>query len=132
MNGVVIMSTLLRTFGPVTDIVGAEIYAGNVPQSATLPALGIKEISRVEQDTAAREGGALVTARIQVTVQTKSYPQQKALLLATKLGGGVHTGLIAGVEVRSVLRDAIGPDLSDDDAQIFEQSRDFKVTYIEP
>lgn len=132
MNGPVILRALLLAHAPVTALVD-KVYTGTVPQDAVLPAIGIKEISRVEHDTVARSGPAtLVTARIQVTVYSKSYPQQKALLTAAKLGSGVFTGLIAGVNVRSVLRDMVGPDFSDEAAGLFEQSRDFMVTYIEP
>lgn len=133
MNGVVVMRALLLAHAPVTTIVGQLVFAGDVPQATLLPAIGIKEISRVERGTITNDGPAtLVTARIQVTVYSKSYPEQKALLLVAKLGAGVHTGEIAGVTVRSVLRDMVGPDMSDVDAGIYEQSRDFKVTYLEP
>ncbi|MFC0131776.1 hypothetical protein [Massilia eurypsychrophila] len=126
------MNALLMAHSPLTDLVGTEIWAGDVPVKS-VPAVGIKEISRVEQDTVARSGpNTLVTARIQVTVYASSYPQQKALLTAAKLGPGVHTGEIAGTTVRSVLRDSVGPDLSNPEAGTFEQSRDFKVTYLEP
>jgi hypothetical protein len=133
MNAVVVMRALLLAHAPVVAIVGQQVFAGDVPQGEPLPAIGIKEISRIEQSTVANSGPAnLVTARIQVTVYVKSYPAQKALLLAAKLGSGVHTGVIADVTVRSVTRDIVGPDMSDSDAGIFEQSRDFKVVYIEP
>lgn len=97
-----------------------------------LPAIGIREISGIEQDTVSRAGNSLVTARVQVTVYATSYPQQKAILKAAKLGTGTHTGQIAGYAVRSVLRDSVGPDLGDPAVPTFEQSRDFKVTFIEP
>ncbi|NML61832.1 hypothetical protein HHL21_12250 [Massilia sp. RP-1-19] len=133
MNAVVVMRSLLLAHAPVAAIVGSKVFAGSVPQGTALPAIGIKEISRPERITIANGGPAtLVTARIQVTVYGTSYPQQKALLLAAKLGAGVHTGTIAGVDVRSVLRDTVGPDMGDESVPTFEQSRDFKVTYIEP
>jgi hypothetical protein len=131
MNGVAVMRALLLAHIPLVEIVGTKVYAGAVPISA-LPAIGIKEIGRFEQATVANDSPAnLVTARLQVTVYACNYPEQKAMLLAAKLGAGVHTGLIAGVEVRSVLRDIVGPDMGDDAAGTFEQSRDFKVVYLE-
>jgi hypothetical protein len=132
MDGVAVIRVLALAHAPLTDLVGDRIVAGDVPSEMSLPAVGLKEISRAEQDTVSREGRALVTARIQLTVHAKSYPQQKALLRAAGLGQGVKTGVIAGVAVRSVLRDAVGPDMGNSDAGIFEQPRDFKVTYIEP
>ena len=130
MNGVTVMQALLLAHGPLTAIVGKSVCAG--PVENELPAVGIKEISRVERATVANDGPAtLVTARIQVTVYARDYRQQKAMLLAAKLGSGVHTGLIAGAQVRSVLRDMVGPDMGDPSIKTFEQSRDFKVTYLE-
>jgi hypothetical protein len=132
MHGVAVMNALLMAHSQLTDLVGAEIWAGDVPHDS-MPAVGIKEISRVEEDTVARSGThTLVTARIQVTVYAASYPQQKAILAAAKLGAGVFTGQIAGVAVRSVLREAVGPDMGSREMKTFEQSRDFKVTYLEP
>jgi hypothetical protein len=133
MNAVVIMRALLLAHDPVVAMVADGVFAGDVPQDAKLPAIGIREISRVEQDVVSRDvPSVLVRARVQVTVYTTSYPQQKALLNAAKLSAGTHTGTIAGVEVCSVLRDAVGPDMGDATAGIFEQSRDFMVTYVEP
>jgi hypothetical protein len=130
MDGVMVMRTLMLDLPALTALVGDRIAAGVIPQNMVLPAVSITEVSRTEPDTVARAGGP-VTARIQVTVHAKSYPQQKALLKAAKLGPGVRTGTIAGVAVRSVLADTVGPDLSDEAAGIFEQSRDYKVTYVE-
>lgn len=133
MNGVVVMRALLLEHAPVASMVADRVFADKVPLGQPLPAISISEISRVEKATVANDGPAtLVTARIQVNVHATNYPEQKALLLAAKLGSGTHTGEIAGVAVRSVLRDSVGPDMGDDSAGIYQQSRDFKVTYIEP
>lgn len=133
MDGVAVMRALLLAHAPLTDLVADRIIAGTVPIGTAYPAVGITEISRVELDTAARNGrSALVTARIQVTVHASSYPQQKAAIRAAKLGSGIFKGEIAGVSVRSVLRGAVGPDLGDEEAGVREQSRDFMVAYIDP
>ena len=132
MSAVKVIRALLLAHSPVTELVAAgRIIAGDVPAGA-LPAIGIKEISSIEADTVSRSGNALVTSRVQVTVYATSYPQQKALLKAAKLGAGVFSGDVAGVAVRSVLRDAVGPDMGSAEGGTFEQSRDFKVTFIEP
>jgi hypothetical protein len=134
MSAVKVMRALLQANSAVVALVPLErVVAGIVPQESELPAIGIKEIGRNEFATVARaEKRVLVRSRVQVTVYAKSYPEQKAVLLAAKLGPGVHTGVVAGVTVRSVVRDKVGPDLSEEDAEIFEQSRDFFVSYIEP
>ena len=133
MDGVAVMRALLLAHAPLTSLVpSASIVAGTIPLGV-LPAIGIKEISRIETETVSRgQTNVMVTARVQVTAYAGSYPAKKALIQAAKLGPGAHTGIVAGVTVRSVLRDMVGPDMDDDDSQVFEQSRDFKVTYIEP
>ncbi|PIG29404.1 hypothetical protein CLU93_3712 [Janthinobacterium sp. 35] len=134
MSAVKVMRALLQANSAVVALVPLErVDAGTVPQESELPAIGIREIGRNEFATVARaEKRVLVRSRVQVTVYAKSYPEQKAVLLAAKLGPGVHTGVVAGVTVRSVVRGEVGPDLSEEDAGIFEQSRDFIVSYIEP
>lgn len=134
MSAVKVLRALLQAYPPVTVLLPTErVIVGTVPQESELPAIGIKEVSRNEFATVARaEKRVLVRSRVQVTVYAKSYPEQKAVLLAAKLGPGVHTGVVAGVTVRSVVRGEVGPDLSEEDADIFEQSRDFMVAYIEP
>lgn len=133
MDAVAVMRALLLAHAPLTDLVGVRIIAGTVPAGTDLPAVGIKEISRVEMDTVSRDAAAmLVASRVQVTAFAGSYPAMKAVLLAAKLGAGTFTGTIAGVEVRSVLRDGVGPDIADDAPGLCEQARDFKVAYIEP
>lgn len=133
MSAVKVMRALLIAHAPVLAIVSSDkVVAGTIPQGVVLPALGIKEISRVERATAALDRATvMVTARVQVTALANSYSGQKALLQAAKLGRGSHTGVIAGVTVLSVTRDMVGPDMSDEDAGIYEQSRDFKVVFTE-
>lgn len=133
MSAVDVVRALLMEHAPVRALVDAKnIVLGTVPQGAPLPAIGIREISCVELGTVSlSQAAVLVRARVQVTVMAKNYANQKAVLLASKLGPGAHTGEIAGIAVRSVMREPIGPDLNDDDAGIFQQSRDFIVTYVE-
>jgi hypothetical protein len=113
---------------PATDIV-----AGVVAQGADLPAISIMHISTVP--FAAMDAQAefnLVTSRVQVTAMAKDYPTVKTLLGAVRMACNYRRGLLAGVQVVSVVRDTVGPDLADDDATIHFQSMDFKVTFHEP
>ncbi|WP_409266812.1 hypothetical protein [Massilia sp. BHUDP2] len=130
MNAVLVMRELLLGHPPVVALVGENVTAGDIDYNQ-VPAIGLSEISRREQDTVGRTS-RMVIARVQVTVHAKDYAAQKELLHATRLGDGVFTGTVAGVEVRSVLRDTVGPDLGDPAADLYQQSRDFIVTYLEP
>lgn len=132
MNAVLIIRALLIAHAPVIAIVGSRVHAGIVPAGTLFPMVHIKEISRIERHTVGLDSQyVLATARVQVTAIAKSYSEQKALLNAVKLGPGAHTGSIAGLTVRSITRDSVGPDLYDSEADIYEQSRDFKVTFLE-
>ncbi|PHV13895.1 hypothetical protein CSQ90_26030 [Janthinobacterium sp. BJB303] len=133
MSAIKVIRALLVAHAPVLALVPAtRIVAGTVPQGTPLPAIGLTEISRVEMPTASLAQRAVqVTARVQVTVHAGTYTEQKAVLQAARLGPGAHTGTIDGVAVRSVVRDAVGPDLKDEAASIFEQCRDFKVVFVE-
>lgn len=130
MNAVAIMRALLLAHQPVVDLVGDKVVAGDIDYDQ-VPAIGLSEVSRRDMDTIGRTSRAVI-ARVQVTVHARDYGTQKDLLQAARLGDGVFTGAIAGAEVRSVLRDSVGPDLSDSATGLFQQSRDFQVTYLEP
>lgn len=133
MSAVKVIRALLIEHASVLALVPAErIVADDIPQGMLLPAISLTEISRVEMPTVSLAQRAVqVTARVQVTVHAASYPDQKAALQAAKLGPGAHTGTVAGIVVRSVMRDVVGPDMKHDDAGIYRQSRDFKVVYVE-
>lgn len=133
MDAVAVIRRLLIEHAPLAALLPAnKIFVGTVPLN-TFPAIGIREIDRNEARTISMGSeNVLVRARIQVTVYAKAYPLQKALIFAAKLGPGPHTGVIADVVVKSVMRESVGPDFVDDAAQVYEQSRDFMVTYIEP
>lgn len=133
MSAIKVIRALLVAHAPLLALVPApRIVVGSVPLGTPLPAIGLTEISRLEMPTASLSQRAVqVTARVQVTVHASTYQEQKAVLQAARLGPGAHTGTVAGVVVRSVMRDIVGPDLKDEAASIFEQCRDFKVVFVE-
>lgn len=133
MSGVSIVLALLRTHAPVLALMPASsVYAGPVPQGKPFPALSLTEVSSNEHDTVNRDRPkTLVRSRVQVTVLAASYQQMKQLLLAAKLGAGNHTGMIGAYEVNSVRPAGVGPEIPPDDAGVYEQSRDFMVTFLE-
>jgi hypothetical protein len=136
MSGVSIVVALLRAHAPVMAILpSSSVYAGPVPQGKPLPAISVTEISSNEQDTVNRDKPkTLVRSRVQVTVLAAGqggYAKMKELLLAAKLGAGNHTGMVGAHEVNSVRPYGVNPEMPVDDAGIYEQSRDFMVTFLE-
>lgn len=133
MSSTAIIRTLLASTPAVTAIVPAtRIIAGIVQQGTTLPAIGVSEVSSTAEMTVSRRTNTeLVRSRVQVTVYGTSYPQMKQLLLACKMGKGVKNGTVAGFYVNSVMPAGTGPEIPPGDDKIFEQSRDFMVTFAE-
>lgn len=108
------------------------IAAGDVPADALLPALGIKEVSAVPVGAVdAQAEYSIVTSRVQVTVVGKPYPVVKEILDLVRRACNFQRGQIAGVDVISVVRDTVGPDLGDTAGNTIK-SIDFKVMYHEP
>jgi len=107
------------------------IVVGDIPAEAPLPAIGIKEVSCVPVGAIdAQAEFSVVTSRVQVTLVGKPYPDVKALADAVRRACNFQRGQIAGVDVISVLRDTVGPDLGDLAGNSIK-SVDFKVTYHE-
>jgi hypothetical protein len=139
MSGTAIIRALLVAHAPLTTLVPADrIRAGILPEKTVLPAVSVTSISENEQETTARNlPGKMIKERVQVTVLTKdagdgvAYVSMKRALRAAALGPGVHTGVIAGYHVCSVLPWGVGPEIPPGDDKIYEQSRDFMVTFIE-
>lgn len=143
MSAVAIVRNLAANWAPLAAIVPASrILVGTIPQGTPLPAIGITEVYVREIQTTTR-GAATKTsrARVQVTVLANwtadgtGYRNLKAALKAAALGPGVHTHLYTGAgfayNVKSVIEDGIGPEIPVGDDKIYEQSRDFLVTFAE-
>jgi hypothetical protein len=133
MSGVIAIRSLLANNTAVLAVVPAtKIMAGVIPLDTVLPAIGISHISTTERNTVAMDTAqVMATERVQVTVQAKSYADQKSILeLVRKACPNTH-GTVNGIEVDSILPEIAGPDLRDDELLIFVQSRDFIVKFIE-
>jgi hypothetical protein len=133
MSGVAIVRALLVADPKVTAVVpAARIVSGILRQGAILPAVSVHKIYGSEENTIARNyGGRMIRHRVQVTVMAKDYPTMEKLMKAASLGPGIHTGAIVGFNVRSVIPWGENPEIPPGDDGIYEQSRDFMVTFVE-
>lgn len=133
MSAVKVIRYLLANNANLTAVVpAARIMAGEIPLNAVLPAIAVNEISTVERSTVAMNAATvLATSRVQVTVMSKTYDEQKSILALVRKACPVSRGTVNGVAVDSIIPDIAGPDLRDDDARIFFQSRDFIVKFQE-
>lgn len=134
MSGVAIMRALMLAHEPLTALVpAARIRIGEIPQGTVLPAVlitsvsGPNEIGTVARNTAY----TTVRERVQVTVYAKSYEEQERILMACKLGRGVHKGEHAGFYTNSVIPEGVNPPILPGEDRVYERSRDFMVTFSE-
>lgn len=133
VSGVIAIRSLLANDAALLALVPAsKIMAGVIPLDTVLPAIGISHISTVERNTVAMNTAqVMATERVQVTVEAKSYADQKSILELVRKACPNTRGSVNGIAVDSILPEAAGPDLRDDDLLIFVQSRDFIVKFIE-
>lgn len=127
-----IRALLLADGAVVSRVPLARIAAGTVPVDAGLPALGLTEVSIVPIGAFdAQSEFSTVTSRVQVAVVGKTYQDAQAILDLVRRACNFQRGQIAGVDVISVLRDTVGPDMEDVAGNTIK-TIDFKVTYHEP
>lgn len=127
-----IRALLLADAAVITSVPVDRIAAGDVEADASLPAIAITEVSLVGIGAIdAHAEYLLVTSRVQVTVVAKEYPEAQALIGLVRRACNFQRGQIGGVDVVSVVRDTVGPDLTDAAGNPVK-SIDFKVTYHEP
>jgi len=127
-----VIRALLLGADAVTARVADRIAAGDVAVDKGLPAIGITEVVAVPVGAFdAQAEYSIVTSRVQVTVVGKPYPDVAAIIDLARRACNFERGRIAGVDVISVLRDTIGPDMEDVAGNSIK-TIDFKVTYHEP
>jgi hypothetical protein len=127
-----VIRALLLGAETVTARVAGRIAAGDVDADRGLPAIGLTEVSMAPIGAFdAQAEYSIVTSRVQVTVVGKTYPDVIALIDLARRACNFERGQIAGVDVISVLRDTVGPDMEDVAGNSIK-TIDFKVTYHEP
>ena len=116
----------------IATVPAAKIFTGKIPLGEQLPAIATNEISTVEWNSVGQNAATtLATSRVQVTVQAKTDTEQKAILALVLKACPNQRGTVNGVSVDSIVPEGAGPDLRDDEAGIYMQSRDFTVKWVE-
>lgn len=131
MSAVKAVRTLLAASPGVLAVAGDRVYSGDVPLNVMLPAIGVSEVSNTPVGAFdAQAEASLASSRVQVTVHVKTYPELAGALLAARRACNFGRGQIAGVDVVSIVRDVVGPDLEHESSH--SKSIDFMVTHYEP
>lgn len=124
---------LLKTNSAVLAVVPAmRIVCGDLPINTVLPAISVKQISSVPTNLInTNEANKQHADRVQVTALFKgSYPSLKAFMKLILAACPSQRGSINGVTVDSIVPDMEGPDLYDQETDIYSQSRDFIVRWV--
>lgn len=130
MSGVLIMRYLLtNNANLIAAVPASRIMAGVVPINTPFPAISITQVTG-SQKNFVNAPGNFQKERIQVTVETKLYPQAKEIIsLIRNAFPGYSRGSVNGFNCDSVFPDVVGPDLEDTETGIFSQSHDFIVRW---
>ncbi len=134
MTAALAIRELLVGATPLTALCPASnIMVGVVPQKVGLPSISIEHISTTPiSHIDAQADYNLVTSRVQVTVLAAEYMEGEAVLAAVRKACNYQRGTLAGLGVVNILRDLVGPDVSDEKSDICFKSIDFMVTFNEP
>lgn len=131
MSGEKVIYNLLSTNAALIAVVPvARIYPSLIPLGTALPAIAYSHVSTVEE-TSIGLTTLKVRSRIQITVAASSYSSVKTVMKLVKDACKNKQGTFAGVKTDSVLLENGGADFRDDEASLFYQTIDFKVTYSE-
>lgn len=133
MSDVIAVTYLLLHSGPLLAAVpAARITPGKLPEKSALPAVSVRHITGTRRKTVDGSiANQLCTGRVQITVHAANYAQQKAVLKLVRTALPATRGTINGVVVDSIEHALDGPDMSDDEAEIYEESVDYWVRFIE-
>lgn len=132
MSGSAVVAYILSQADSVTDLVpGARILAApELPMRFPLPAINVWHISGSARLTVAMAARSkLITQRVQVMVHAGSEAAKDAIVALLEQALPVSRGQVNGVSVDSILPDLVGPDLSQPEASIYQQSQDFIVKW---
>lgn len=128
----VIRYLLANNANLIAEVPATKITTGDIPINTVLPAIAVSHISTVVHDTVAMNSTTLLkTGRVQVTVFAKTYPQQATILNLVRKACPVTRATVNGVVVDSILTDTAGPDFYESDPEIYIQSQDFMVRFLE-
>lgn len=133
MSGSIAVRHLLANSGGLIAVVPAAriVVAASLPATTALPAINVSQISSVEQWTVAMtETKKLRTDRVQVMVHASTPASLRQILNLVRSALPDTKGTVNSIKLDSILPDFEGPDLSQPDAGIYEQSRDFIVKWV--
>lgn len=140
MRAEAVMFALIKASAGIVTLVANRIYLARMTENATYPAIVLEVVSgNLVTPINAQAGMQLLQTRIQVTALSRTAISAKQILDLVRIACEFKSGLIActiggtayNVQVQSVMRDSIGPDIKSDDLAVCMQSHDYMVTHYE-
>lgn len=135
MSGVKIIRHLLTQSAALTAVVpntDSRICAGVLKQGTPLPAIAITDIVGIDRNIVKAGATHHVTDRVQVTVITETYAQQRSLMALVRTACRDKIGTYIGIAGVTVHTDGRGPDFNDPQAGFYMQTQDFRIGFEEP
>lgn len=133
MSGAAAVNHLLsNSAGLIAEVPAARVLTTpTLPLGTALPAITITSISRSEHLTVsmAKVSKRYQVERVQVMVHTTNQAKLPTILELVRRALPNTRGAVNTVNVDGILPDLVGPDLSQPEAGIFAQSRDFIVRW---
>lgn len=106
----------------------ARMFPSVIPLGTTLPAIAYMLVSSTEETAIGLTTNRL-RSRIQVTVAANTYPKVKEVVALVENACNHKQGTFNGVQVDSVIKEVIGADFRDDEAEIFYSTIDFRIAH---
>lgn len=131
MSGVAVCRYLLANNQALVAVVpAARIFAGVIPLNTVADAISVTDVSDSERLTVSMlESNRLITERVQVTVQAKTFALLKSILPLVRTALANRHGTVNGVALDSILPDVTGPYFPETDLSLHAQSKDFIVKW---
>lgn len=132
MNGVAAVRQLLANdVDLIAAVPAARISAGVLPSGTELPAISIMSVSVADRNIPNPGATRHVVERVQATVMAADYPTLKSVMAKVKRAGADKMPMVPGIANVTVHTDGVGPDFMNEEASIYMQPLDFRVTYSE-
>ena len=135
MNGVVLARAILLRRPALVALLGGlsevRLFVGVIPLNATLPCIGLTEVSAYEHKTVSATPSTLTFSRVQITAQGTSLRQCKEVLEQARYACRSFIAPMTGAGLVKAQIGIVGPDLKGEPG-IAIQSQDIHVTFTVP
>jgi len=133
MDGVAAVRSVMIAEVPLVSLVPADsIHAGDLPLNASLPAISLASISKVDRNVPSPGATRHVRERVQATVHARNYPEQKAIERAVRRAAADRINPdVPGITNVTIHTEGAGPDFRAADASVWMSTQDFITTYTE-